>query len=212
MEFLLENITVYYDERLDGGGTVFGVNALKSEKIKSFFKSGEVMEMCSGPGFMGFYLNNINLCENLYLVDINEENKNNILTTINKNNLNNISYIQSNCFDNVTEKLKNNLDMIVSNPPHFKTQRPDGYKSDTQKLISLDEDMMFHIKFFKQSLQFIKEDGIIILVENSEGVTELDIRNITKNEFNVLYVEYDKYGWKGKSNFYTIILQKINNG
>jgi tRNA1(Val) A37 N6-methylase TrmN6 len=170
------------------------------------------MEMCSGPGFMGFYLNNINLCKNLYLVDINEENKNNILTTINKNNLNNISYIQSNCFDNVTEKLENNLDMIISNPPHFKTQRVGGYKSDVQKLISLDENMIFHKKFFKQSIKFLKDDGIIILVENCDGVTESDIRNITKNDFSVLFVEYDKYGWKGESNFYTIILQKnINN-
>ena len=66
--------------------------------------------------------------------------------------------------------------------------------------------MEFHKNFFKDVRKHLSKDGVIILVENCDGVTEDDIRELTKDDFKVEYVEYDDYGWKGKSKFYTIVL------
>ena len=66
--------------------------------------------------------------------------------------------------------------------------------------------MGFHKKFFKQAVNYLKPNGKIILIENCDGVTENDIREMIGEEYGIEYVEYDSYGWNGKSTFYTIIL------
>jgi methylase of polypeptide subunit release factors len=204
MVFETNNIKISYEPHLDGGGTTFGINALDSENVKKYLKKGRVMEMCSGPGFMGFHLLGQGYCDELYLVDINSENCQHINETITLNNLNNVKFIQSNGFNELVGE--SNIDIIISNPPHFKTLRPEGYRFDNEKLLSLDEDMNFHKEFFKNVRKHLSKDGVIILVENCDGVTEEDIREIVKDDFKVEYVEYDDYGWKGKSKFYTIVL------
>jgi hypothetical protein len=204
MVFETNNIKISYEPHLDGGGTTFGINALNSENVKKFIKKGRVMEMCSGPGFMGFHLLGQGYCDELYLIDINSENLKHINETIRLNNLNNVKFIESNGFNELVGEP--NIDVIISNPPHFKTLRPEGYRFDNEKLLSLDEDMNFHKEFFKNVKKHLNKDGVIILVENTEGVTEEDIREMTKDIFKVQYVEYGDYGWAGKSKFYTIIL------
>jgi hypothetical protein len=37
-------------------------------------------------------------------------------------------------------------------------------------------------------------------------VTEADIRMLSDEYFTVETVDYDSYGWQGKSTFYTIVL------
>ena len=207
MIFETNDIKISYEPHLDGGGTTFGINALDSENVKKFIKRGKIMEMCSGPGFMGLHLLSQGYCDELYLVDINPENLKHINETRRLNDINNVKFIHSNGFSRI--KKGDEVDTIISNPPHFKTERPDGYSFDNEKLLSLDEDMKFHGNFFKDVKNHLTKDGVIILIENCDGVTEDDIREMIKDEFKVLYVEYDKYGWKGKSNFYTIILTHI---
>lgn len=204
MIFETNNIKISYEPHLDGGGTTFGINALDSENVKKFIKKGRVMEMCSGPGFMGFHLLGQGYCNELYLIDVNSENLKHINETIRLNNLNNVKFIESNGFNKLVGEP--NIDVIISNPPHFKTLRPEGYRFDNEKLLSLDEDMNFHKEFFKNVKKHLNKDGVIILVENTEGVTEEDIREMTEDIFKVQYVEYGDYGWAGKSKFYTIIL------
>jgi len=204
MVFETNNIKISYEPHLDGGGTTFGINALDSENVKKFIKKGKVMEMCSGPGFMGFHLLGQGYCDELYLVDINQENLKHINETIRLNNLSNVKFIESNGFNDLVGEP--NIDVIISNPPHFKTLRPEGYRFNNEKLLSLDEDMNFHKEFFKNVRKHLNKDGVIILVENCDGVTEEDIRDLTKDDFEIEYVEYDDYGWTGKSKFHTIVL------
>jgi hypothetical protein len=71
--------------------------------------------------------------------------------------------------------------------------------------------MEFHKKFFKDVKNFINENSSIILVENCAGVTADDIIEMTKDDFKVELIEYDKYGWEGESTFYTIILYLLPN-
>lgn len=198
-----KNVVCYY-KRLDGGGSTFGINALKSPAVEKHIRKGNILEMCSGPAFMGFYLNFNGYADNLYLTDINPDNKVVIAETIGDNGLTNTRFIQSDVFDGMGVGIK--FDTIVSNPPHFKTERLGGYRSYEEKIISLDADMRFHKKFFEDVKYFIHKDTAIILVENEDGVTSDDIIELTKNDFRVELIERDKYGWPGKSSFYTIVL------
>ena len=204
LEFKINNTTVYYSQHLDGGGTTIGVNSLNSDEVKKYIKKGNVLEICSGPGFMGFFLKENGYSDNLLLSDINRENILYVNETIEKNKLSNVQFLQSDCFNEFEDGIV--FDTIVSNPPHFKTHRPGGYRSSHEKLLSLDEDMEFHKRFFIDVKKYLKNDGVIILIENCNGVTEDDIRKMVDGSLDVLYVEYDDYGWKGESKFYTIVL------
>ena len=204
----IDNRVIFYDKHLDGGGSTFGINALKSKNVKKHIK-GNALEMCSGPGFMGYFSLIKNYISNITFSDINQENQKCIDKTSNFNTFNNVKFIESNVFDAFRDN--DIFDTIISNPPHFKTPRPNGYRSEHEKLISLDENMEFHKKFFRDVKKFINKYSSIVLVENCDGVTADDIIEITKDDFRVELIEYDKYGWEGESTFYTIILYLLPN-
>ena len=42
-QFILKKGKVIYDEIYDGGGSSFGINALKDEKVKSVIKKGNIL-------------------------------------------------------------------------------------------------------------------------------------------------------------------------
>lgn len=203
--FDIDDLKVFYEKRFDGGGTTFGFNAITKPIITDYIQdSGDVLEMCSGPGFIGYTLLERKKVKRLVLSDVNIDLYPSIQETNEFNKLQNVEFILSDCFDEISEE--NKFDIIVSNPPHFKTIRPDGYRSREEKLISLDFNMEFHKKFFDSVHKFLKPNGKIILIENCDGVTEEDIRVLSNEHFTVEMVDYDSYGWEGKSTFYTIIL------
>ena len=206
--FNIINLSVFYEKRFDGGGTTFGFNAItKSNIVDKIQDQGDVLEICSGPGFIGYTLLKYNKANRLVLSDINPEVRDGIEITNRFNNLK-VEFIQSDCFDSMEGS--NKFDTIVSNPPHFKTERPNGYRSSEEKLISLDYDMQFHKKFFESAHRYLNPNGKIVLIENCDGVTEEDIRVLSNQHFSVELVDYDSYGWEGKSTFYTIILTLID--
>lgn len=206
--FNIIDLSVFYEKRFDGGGTTFGFNAItKSNIVDKIQDQGDVLEICSGPGFIGYTLLKYNKANRLVLSDINPEVRDGIEITNRFNNLK-VEFIQSDCFDSMEKS--NKFDTIVSNPPHFKTERPNGYRSSEEKLISLDYDMQFHKKFFESAHRYLNPNGKIVLIENCDGVTEEDIRVLSNQHFSVELVDYDSYGWEGKSTFYTIILKLID--
>lgn len=203
--FDIDDLKVFYEKRFDGGGTTFGFNAITKPIISDYIQEfSDVLEMCSGPGFIGYTLLKKKKANRLVLSDINIDLYPSIQETNESNKLQNVEFILSDCFDAISEE--NKFDVIVSNPPHFKTMRPDGYRSREEKLISLDFDMEFHKKLFDSAHKFLNPNGKIILIENCDGVTEEDIRMLSDEYFTVETVDYDSYGWQGKSTFYTIVL------
>ncbi len=203
--FDIDDLKVFYEKRFDGGGTTFGFNAITKPIISNYIQEfSDVLEMCSGPGFIGYTLLKKKKANRLVLSDINIDLYPSIQETNESNKLQNVEFILSDCFDAISEE--NKFDVIVSNPPHFKTIRPDGYRSREEKLISLDFDMEFHKKLFDSAHKFLNPNGKIILIENCDGVTEEDNRVLSKEHFTVEIVDYDSYGWQGKSTFYTIVL------
>jgi len=207
MEILnVYNNPIYYETELDGGGSIFGINAMES--IQSKLSIGKVLEMFSGPAFMGFYLKFNGIAEELYLSDINLENEKCIDKTIKENNLKNVKFIHSDIFDSFDEKIK--FDTIVCNPPHFKTPRPWGYKEKFEKIISLDEDMHIHKKFLKDVKNYMHENTKLVLIEHPHGITLDDIKELIGNSFYVEYTETSRYGWIRNIEYRTIILKLKN--
>ena len=204
-ELILENGKMFYEKEYDGGGSIFGINALKDPNIKKHIKKGRILEMCSGPGFMGFHLNFEGFADELVLADINAYNRKSINQTIDENNLTNVQFVHSNVFLSLSDY--GVFDTIVSNPPHFKTPKTNGYKTLIEQYISLDKDMELHQTFFEEVIPFIHNESKIILVENSEGVTGDDIIEMASNKFDIEITEPNKFGWEGTSTYYCAILQ-----
>lgn len=200
-EFEVEGKKIYYDTEFDGGGTTFGINSLKDTVVENSIKPGRILEMCSGPGFMGFYLNFKGLADELTLVDINYENNTFIQKTILSNGLSNTKFIASNGFDNLTDTL---FDTIIINPPHYASPRDGGYPSIQEELMSLDEDMYLHQEFFENAKDYLKKDGVIILIGNMGGITPNDIRDVAGDDYKVELIACDRFGWVRDSKFYVL--------
>lgn len=206
-ELILENGKVIYDEIYDGGGSSFGVNSLRDERVKSIIKKGNILEMCSGPGFMGFYLNFEGFADSLVLSDINDAHNLYIRQTILQNNLMNTKFIQSDGFKSF--QIHNMFDTIVMNAPHYASPRNGGYVSIEEELICLDQDLEFHKHFFKYAKSYLKKDGVIVLVGNMGGIQPEEIMKIGGNDYTYSLIACERYGWIRDSRFYVLEI-KVN--
>lgn len=204
-EFILDKGTVYYDEIVDGGGTTFGVNAVKDERVKSVIKPGNILEMCSGPGFIGFYLYFEGIAKKLYLSDIVIGQKVYIDKTIKEGQLTNVEFIHSNAFRYFDKDLK--FDTIVMNPPHFSSPRKVGYDNQQNEIISLDEDMKFHKEFLDNAKNFLNDNGVIIIIGNMGGITAEEIMEYCHNDYTGEIVAIDRFGWIRDRKFYVLKLK-----
>lgn len=207
-EFDLEFGKIFYEERYDGGGTTFGINSLKDERVIPHIKKGRILEMCSGPGFMGFYLKFQNYANELYLSDINGYHTDYIKKTIEYNNLSNVNFIQSNGFDSIPKDLK--FDTIVVNPPHYATARIGGYNTSEEELMSLDEGMVFHKKFIDDAKYYLKDNGVILLIGNMGGITPSDIEKIGIVDYTFSTLACERFGWIRDSKFYVLKITERN--
>jgi hypothetical protein len=202
-EFLIEKRKVYFEKHLDGGGTSFGIEAIKNNLIFSNINKGKILEICSGPGFMGFYLNFIGLADELFLIDINQENENYINETIKFNKLTNTEFIHSNVFESFTKNIV--FDTIISNPPHFANCVLDE-DVEWQRRLTIDKEWKFHKNFFNNVEKFMDENTKIIFIENYEGISIKHIRHLINNtNLKIEQIISNTYP------FFTIILKLKNN-
>lgn len=205
-EFKLDNGIIYYDDVVDGGGTTFGINSVKDKRVSAEIKPGNILEMCSGPGFIGFYLYFEGIAKNLYLSDIMIGNKLYIDKTIEHNKLNNVEFIHSNAFRYFDKSLK--FDTIILNPPHFISPRKGGYDNQQNEIISLDTDMKFHKEFLDNAKNFINDNGVIIIIGNMGGITPEEIMNYCKTDYIGEVIACERFGWIRDRKFYVLKLTK----
>lgn len=201
-EVLIEKRKVYFAKHLDGGGTWFGVETIKNDLVISYINRGKILEMCSGPGFMGFYLNFIGLSDELYLIDINQENEKYINETIKFNKLTNTKFIHSDVFESFTENIV--FDIIISNPPHFTNWVLD--EPDWQEILTIDKEWKFHKNFFNNVEKFMNENTKIIFIENYQGMSVKDMRDLI-NDTNLRIEEIVSTTYP----FFTVILKLKND-
>lgn len=178
-EFLIEKRKIFFEQHLDGGGTWFGLDSIKNQFVFSNINKGKILEMCSGPGFMGFYLNFIGVATELFLIDINQENEYYINETIKYNKLTNTKFINSNVFESFNENIT--FDTIVLNPPHFsKIKNNFNYEKNVMNL-NIDVGWQFHKNFFKNVEKFMHQKTKIIIIENYKGISMKEMQNLINN-------------------------------
>lgn len=186
---------IHIEKWMDGGGLSFGLEF--PEVIKLLYPDRVFdwcLDWCSGPGTIGFELYSHELVNNLMLHDINGEVIRTAKKIIKDNNLENIkTLVSSSC-----KFLNNNIqyDLIVSNPPHFSDLKNGAFVNgsfvsvtpDAQRKAE-DKNWDTHRDFFANIKSRLKENGVIILQENSHGSTVKDFQNmITLNDMCILNV------------------------
>ena len=88
----LNNIKVFYEDEYDGGGYRLVDGLFNHPRVKEIVKGKEVLELCSGPGFFGFYLLGGEPRQSLHLTDINEDLIPIVRETIIQNDLHNVIF------------------------------------------------------------------------------------------------------------------------
>jgi len=167
------NFPVFFYGMHNGGGPLFIDNIFsKKEFIDEHSDCKSALEMCSGPGFIGFYLyKNLNL-DYINFVDINDDVRKLINKTIKHNNVQG-SFTVSDAFDNYRGE---KVDLIVLNPPFFtKDEEFEEHKNivgltenifiNQSKLITLDKNFNFHSKLIKQFENILSDKGRIVFLE-----------------------------------------------
>ena len=154
---------VHYNKYHNGGGPYLIDLFLKDY---SFPKFNSVMEFCSGPGFMGYYLmHKYNLPE-VHLVDINPEVKPAIDLTNQENHWNGIFYL-SDALENYNGP---KVDFIITNPPHCTNLEQFNQCTNNkrnQKNILLDQNLNMHKKFANKLNKVLNKNGHLMLIENN---------------------------------------------
>lgn len=164
------DITVYFENNLNGGGRSFGSDM--HEIVRQLYPNtvfDNCFEWCSGPGYIGFEILSHGICNNLWLGDIYRPSISAVEKTI--ANLpakykDKVSAIHLHCVDVIPDTLKFNL--IVANPPHWNTLGETiASKIKFLDRVSADVGWEIHKNFFAQIKKNLAPGGIILLLESS---------------------------------------------
>ena len=200
----LNNIKVFYEQEYDGGGYRLVDGMFTHPRIAKICEGKQkVLEMCSGPGFFGFYLLGREPRQSLHLTDINKDLIPIVRETIIKNDLHNVIF---------ETKMwpSEEFDLVVLNPTHHNNLNPHkkGEFTGIMKLINYDEDWNFHKKFFDSLHNHLSDDGCAVVIENHDGSSPDTFDKLIPNALKVEYITNQKFGWKGSSEFFVMILSK----
>ena len=127
----------------------------------------DCLEMFAGPGYIANALYEEDVITNVAYADINSD-----AIDFCKYTYPHSKTFVSDCFENV----EGTYDLIVGNPPWHR-QMPYGYihqniQTDINHLKAVDTDWIIHQKFFSQAIDYLTDDGIIILIESAFGSNE----------------------------------------
>ena len=204
----VNDLDIFYTNETNGGGDHFFIEY--TEVVSKWYgKVNNLLEWCSGPGFIGYGMLGTGICNSVSFNEIFAPAIDMCRKTATENNLDVNIYAEEN-LDNVEEQ----FDLVVGNPPHWSTV--DDAKESMQNLGSLiniedrtkqilvDEDWKAHRSFFKNMKRLLKKDGRILLQENSTGsnpkmFSELlkdtglkilgHVDSVAYNSINIYYLE-----------------------
>jgi len=185
------NFKIFYGEYQNGGGPFF---CDFNHKLVSGLHGEKGLEICSGPGFLGYHLLYNKVIKELVLADKNFELEPYINQT-NEYNKIEVPFYISDAFDNIPE---DQFDIIISNPPHLQTEEQykmledDGFvdknwnekHKEYSRFILLDEGLNFHKKFFNDAPKYLSEEGKIILYENADFITPQQLMDLGGNLYD----------------------------
>lgn len=183
----VNDLQVFWEPSLNGGGTVFGIdyfNVIPNRYPDRKFSN--IMEWCAGPGFVGFGLLALGLCEKLTLLECNQDAIDCLEKTkqFNTQYTDKIEIIHADNVNAIPEKTK--FDLIVGNPPHFKNSdwrlfpRHDRSRKTKETVLRLgvDKGWKIHTEFFENIHKNLTDDAIILLQETISSNSEKPLKEI----------------------------------
>jgi methylase of polypeptide subunit release factors len=206
-------IKVLYTADLEGGGTTFGQDFFKIFNQLNLSPKGNILEWCSGPGFIAFSILE-HFSKSLTSMDLIDINRKAVLMaklTIRKHRLHNVRARQSETIIFPREQKIYNL--IIANPPHFQSKLLQFEKHKNQ-IRFYDFGWKAHKRFLNEVVSIMDSDSILILQENNKGSTCSEFSAMVSeasNKNTQLLVER-VIGCAGRmtsyDNFYYIVLRK----
>jgi len=179
------NIEVFYGQYQNGGGPFYNKF---NKSILMEYKEVDALEICSGPGFIGYDLLESGIASHVDLADKNPEVSEYISMT-NAKSGHRTRIFQSDALDDVPEY---EYSIVIGNPPHLKNEEQykllvdDGFVDKTwpekrleyERRILLDEDFSFHKKFFSKIDKYIRVGGSVVLYENADFILPEELINM----------------------------------
>jgi len=186
VEIEVNDLLVFSHPNLDGGGNIFGLDIPRylSGHFKSRFK--RCVELCAGPGFIGFSLLSLGICQEMVFIDVNPYAIKLLRRTISHNKLEGRTTVyQSDVLKDVPKSELGRWDLVVSNPPHFV-----DIESFQNKLahIGVDLDWRLHREFYASVVPFMAPTGHIVMQENMAGSSPPDFLNMLPPELAVVEI------------------------
>lgn len=202
---------VYYNPDHDGGGPLFIDHIFsKKEFLNNNNNVKKILELCSGPGFIGWYLFHHLEAETVSFSDLNQEVSEGIKLTNKKNNYN-FKFYHSDGFNDYNG---GKVDLIVCNPPFFDKEEQleafvNWYQIDNKELarfIALDKDFNLHKRIIQEYDQYLNEGGKFIIINDRRYNEPETLVSFAKP--NVKY-EVNQFKINNKiPNYYTLTFYK----
>lgn len=195
-------LSLSHQEKHNGGGPFFIENFLSKPGILDKFNATtSVMEMCSGPGFMGYYLAyKLNL-KNAYFLDINPD-----LADCYKENKKRVDFkVSFKASDGFKAYTEPKVNLIVLNPPHVVEEKqfqnisntvPAWFPTDTpeqekqSRLILLDKDFKFHTHFCSEAYDRLTKNGQIAFLENEKFIPHKRLEEHLGDRFSYEFIQF----------------------
>lgn len=156
-------IKVHYELSNDGYGSVIAPDFYHTitKQYNRIFES--CLEWCAGPGFIGFNLLAKGIVKKISFLEIADSPIKDLRKTA--ESIDNVSIYQGNELNSIPEQ---QFDLIVSNPPHFLTEK-ESLIENLETRLFVDPEWSIHKNFFNQVSNYLTDDGIILLIENRAG-------------------------------------------
>jgi methylase of polypeptide subunit release factors len=166
----MSGINVSYHSELNGGGTLFGRDMAHAVS-RTVGTAGSVLEICAGPGFIGFDLLGAGLCQRLTLADINPAAVKAAERTISDNQLaDRVQVRESDVLSGIAEG--EIFDLVVGNPPHSGTAEQQSGRGP--EIVYQDIGWEIHKRFYSTVRKHLSTGGSVLLQENSNDSSLAD--------------------------------------
>ena len=169
----INDLDVYYTNDTNGGGDYF-LPEYASIVKEWYGQVDNMLEWCSGPGFIGYGMLATGLCKNISFSEIFKPAISMLNKTAIENNLS-VDIFTDDTLDNVDKQ----FDLVVGNPPHWgnvadakhSLQKFGNYAPINDRLLQVlvDDGWKTHLSFFQNMKKLLKKDGKILLQENNTG-------------------------------------------
>jgi len=196
-----DGIKIYTKGQDDGYGSKHWdeyINYIQLHKRNN--KIYNALEWCCGPAYFSIIMLKLGIADKMIMADIHAPLEKNINSSLKASNLYNRG--QFICSDNFKNIPKQKFDLIIGNPPHFNWEdnppnwnNPEEYELCHEDRKFVDNNWNIHKDFFNNVNNYLKDNGDIILMENtkkhgSDMYTFIEM--LKKNNLKYIHAEKSK--------------------